>query len=160
MKNRKSIKAKVITDQNFRVEINPSLSFERDMMEFLNLERIAKEKGEDMTSFYLRQIFLFQLHQFYKDHEFIFTDDEKNFEVRACPNCTTKYVCKKTSQRVYCSALCKKNYSDKQIYLHHQLDYDKYCAYMKKNKPEEKIMSLRRFVQNLRKKGKSFWELT
>lgn len=75
MKTKKRVKAKVITGQNIYAEISPGLSYERDMLEFLNLERIAKEKGEDMIGFYVRQLYLLHLHQFYKDHELILTND-------------------------------------------------------------------------------------
>lgn len=157
MKNRKAVKAKVITDQNFEAEVNPALSYQRDMMEFLNQERIAKEKGEDMIYFCLRQMYLLLLHYYYKDQRFIFSDDEQNFEVRECPNCKTRYVCKKTSTRVYYSALCRKDYINNQIYLKYQLHYDKYCSYMKNNDIEEEIMPIRAFVKKMRKDGKNFW---
>lgn len=160
MKERKPRKAKVITDQNFSAEINPALSFHRDMLEFLNLEREAKEKGENMTHFYLRQTYILHLHQYYKDHEFIFTDDEKTFEIRECPNCKTRYVCIKTSKRVYCSARCRKYYINNKIYLKQQLDYDEYCFYMKENNNENEILSIGKFIEKLRKEGKKFWELT
>jgi hypothetical protein len=159
MKTKKRIKAKVITGQNIYAEISPGLSYERDMLEFLNLERIAKEKGEDMIGFYVRQLFLLHLHQFYKDHELILTDDEKLFEARECPNCKVVYVCRKTSTRVYCSDRCQQENTHKRSYLKYQLDYDAYCAYMQRNSREKGIMSIKSFIQKLRKDGERFWEI-